>query len=1575
MATTTTITKLLFRRGNDADREQTILASGEPGWTLDTKRLWIGDGVTPGGYPALSARETHLHYIDTPPDGSRRWTTTAENNFGGAQFLDINIPGLAVTLAGEEITDANQRWFHPVNEDIRTAKNLRFTSKDAEMTHSGDGIFKIGKSTDPDLVATDSGAHTINIGDAIYVYPDKTVKIKVPQDQMLVFDAASAVFDNGKYTHFEDKSIDFNVGYNTAAGATPSLDSMFDPGDGPSSEDAGIYFAHLNYLSAGFVKIGGVADVTGWSTIELSPTVYATDWESYGLTDTNAVDENPDENATGEPRPADTYVINPTKRAGALRNTSPRWHHNGPTTGTMTEGWVSDGKSVGGTSKAPKPLVFHSARPSESSGGEDFRGKPYSGNAHFVFESGLMVYDAGDPDLGNYNAYKINQSLDTRAVPVFAGIKIEGPDGSPGDPMGVSSGGTGVDKFNAGSVLFTANKWSDPQVGRLEGENGEHFSENPDNFIQSMPLERGDLMVGTTNYGVVRSKFDHNDYIDILYDDNSRRNMPPDGTANGDPGRRDGVIYIGNKFAPDYLKDNLNLRESWFARWNSIKTDSGTNIAHGTPEITGEVLTIRGDYDASGNTGSGSTTDGGTIRTEAYNSQVLNEQGVLISHNSLASSAFSVAKNAAPEFELSFFRGDSNKQVTVATLFAGIETSDRYFGDLIPTDQTSSVQHTPSWTMNNGMVMAGITINSEGHVIGMRSKDLDVRYGQVFHVGTKSYRSSKDNGIYSPDDHNVNVSNVTIATTGIPTDADSTQLPRAEQYLSNIVLKQNDVTGGNWHKGHDYFDTTYYNSKRDGVTGYENEILKDTEVITEIHFNDYGTVKSIDTKNINDIFYDKDQISVITDWIDMRLTDHDTWITELSAAAFLRDADTQSRDTKTIKTKWLNSSEVWFRGAQSGRDNKIYANDSTWTFKNATAISTEYYISNDKGIYWKHDRGSSSNRTMMSLETKSGTSYDTVFKLWDANVPKLKFDDGELTITKDANVEAAARTKINNNIYTQNLETEYNVKVGNHLYLGSNLQNRTDAGDGTVDNVVDRDVYVYFNDYSSTNETSYYLKYSDTSNGLTASGDLTIGDDLQVDDDLNVDGVTTLKDTLTVTGATSLQSTLGVASNVTMYSDAYVHGDLYVGENGKGDSVINFYDDKSNKYEGKIWFTQGTRLWGNSYIKIDGAAALISEIKTQVRDDLIVGDSDQDVQTIEFHYGLDTTRSGTQASLEWHSQDEKFVLSDDIDIDGDVNITNNITIKDNATIEDNLTLKGDLNFTDTATTAKLSFHATNGWTFASKNVKIDKQLTVAQASAFQNNLTISKDLKVENTTADSRVIFRDRTAEVDREIRVKASDGRFYCHDDADTPVLKEILHYGNYGRILNEGPVKFLEADATAVNADKLDNLDSSDFSRTGHLHPTSDITGLDEVLNSLGNIYLKLTGGTLTGSLKINTTLETVGAITCKDTIYCTGDIVAFSSSDITLKDNLKPIENALEKTNKLTGYEFDWNETKQKSYKGHDLGVVAQEVREVAPELVQEREDKTLAVNYEKMVPLLIESIKELTKQVEDLKSKLK
>jgi hypothetical protein len=112
----------------------------------------------------------------------------------------------------------------------------------------------------------------------------------------------------------------------------------------------------------------------------------------------------------------------------------------------------------------------------------------------------------------------------------------------------------------------------------------------------------------------------------------------------------------------------------------------------------------------------------------------------------------------------------------------------------------------------------------------------------------------------------------------------------------------------------------------------------------------------------------------------------------------------------------------------------------------------------------------------------------------------------------------------------------------------------------------------------------------------------------------------------------------------------------------------------------------------------------------------------------------------------------------------------------------------------------------------------------------------------------------------------------------------------------------------------------------------------------------------------------------------IDATNDIVAYSSSDIRFKENITPIENALDKISKISGNTYDWKADLKDvhGYEGNDVGVIAQEIEEVLPQLVQNRDNGYKAVKYDKLVALLIEGIKEqqqnidnLTIQVEELK----
>lgn len=140
---------------------------------------------------------------------------------------------------------------------------------------------------------------------------------------------------------------------------------------------------------------------------------------------------------------------------------------------------------------------------------------------------------------------------------------------------------------------------------------------------------------------------------------------------------------------------------------------------------------------------------------------------------------------------------------------------------------------------------------------------------------------------------------------------------------------------------------------------------------------------------------------------------------------------------------------------------------------------------------------------------------------------------------------------------------------------------------------------------------------------------------------------------------------------------------------------------------------------------------------------------------------------------------------------------------------------------------------------------------------------------------------------------------------------------------------------------------------------------------------------------SLFVSNTTQRVGvggitapaaALHVNGAIYTTGDVTTFYTSDKNLKKNVERIPDALEKIRWLNGVSFEWDQEKISTLPfvgpkpGKDIGLIAQDVEKVFPEAVMERDDGYKAVDYSRLVPVLIEAIKELSYRLNIVEAEL-
>ena len=124
--------------------------------------------------------------------------------------------------------------------------------------------------------------------------------------------------------------------------------------------------------------------------------------------------------------------------------------------------------------------------------------------------------------------------------------------------------------------------------------------------------------------------------------------------------------------------------------------------------------------------------------------------------------------------------------------------------------------------------------------------------------------------------------------------------------------------------------------------------------------------------------------------------------------------------------------------------------------------------------------------------------------------------------------------------------------------------------------------------------------------------------------------------------------------------------------------------------------------------------------------------------------------------------------------------------------------------------------------------------------------------------------------------------------------------------------------------------------------------------------SLYYAKAGGPISGDVTIQQTLTVVGNTLIQGTLT--------ETSDISLKENILPLESSLDKVMKLNGVSFN----KKATPNVKEIGFIAQEVEAVIPDLVTETNEGIKTVSYSRVTAVLVETIKEQQSQIEELKN---
>jgi hypothetical protein len=221
--------------------------------------------------------------------------------------------------------------------------------------------------------------------------------------------------------------------------------------------------------------------------------------------------------------------------------------------------------------------------------------------------------------------------------------------------------------------------------------------------------------------------------------------------------------------------------------------------------------------------------------------------------------------------------------------------------------------------------------------------------------------------------------------------------------------------------------------------------------------------------------------------------------------------------------------------------------------------------------------------------------------------------------------------------------------------------------------------------------------------------------------------------------------------------------------------------------------------------------------------------------------------------------------------------------------------------------------------------------------------------------------------------RVLTEKGRvdaILLSSDADKDSFAEIVTLINSVDTTNDSAFGGFVTSSNAAQAVQDGRLTSLEAVTGSYLTSETDTLSSVTARGATTSTAISITNTT---SSTTNTTgaLIVAGGVGISGSLNVGGDVVAYSTSDRRLKDNIVNIPNALEKVQILNGVTWDWNDNADELQKTiANVGVIAQEVEAVLPQLVTTRDNGYMAVDYPKLTGLLIEAIKQQQVEIDGI-----